>query len=255
MAADEQSFALTELIDELVEDGSSGLHQYSATLASQWPAAGPYLDQLQGERIASAFWRCAQESGFTAFCDALTFCGLRDELPRLMDSGITVLAPTDEAFSRISESTRRDPRLVRQLLLGHLCSGVASVSDIRAKNCAVALAGQTHAAGAEGGALFVGTARLCRTDVRFDSGILHEVSSVLLVVSLVRDSHSEQVWKKSLQPSPVLAIVGGTGEPSEFEVRRRALFVAARTRLTSWHGEPAEFECEVGRFSAAIWRD
>ncbi len=231
-------FELTELVDELSrpdEDGDSSMTESDGAGKacanggdrSTSVPSGPMQHQLAGERIASAFWRCAQESGYTALCEALTFCGLRDELPRLMAAGATVLAPTDEAFSQICEESRHEPRLVRQLLLGHICSGVATLADMRTKNCVVALAGQTHnVVVAEAGEVHVGTSRLGATDVRYDGGILHEVSAVLLVLSLVRDSHSEQVWKKSMQPSPILSVVGGTGAPSEFEVHGCLLHAA-----------------------------
>ena len=55
-------------------------------------------------------------------CEALTFTGLRDELPRLMAPVHTIMAPTNEAWAKMDESVRKDPRLVRQLLL----SGVSA---------------------------------------------------------------------------------------------------------------------------------
>ena len=134
--------------------------------------------------------------GLTALCDALTFSGLRDELPRLAEPGLTVLAPTNEAFAAMAEAARGEARLVRQLILGHLCSGTCTLADVRAKNCAVAVAGQTHACYVEEGYTHVGTSRLGRTDIAFEGGVSHEVTSCLMVLSLVRDSHSEQVWKK-----------------------------------------------------------
>ena len=232
-----ETFELSELVDELArssdEEGptdSDGKRVQSAlrSLGSSdsLSQGGPSLHVHPGERVASAFWRHAQASGFSALCDALTFCGLRDELPRLMGAGVTVLAPTDEAFALLDESSRRDPRLVRQLLLGHLCSGISDLAAIRAKSCAVALAGQTHAVSTESGHTCVGTSRVGRTDMRFDGGILHEVGAVLLIVSLARDSHAEQVWKKSLQPSPVLSVVGGLGAPSEYEIHGCLLHAA-----------------------------
>ena len=57
-------------------------------------------------------------------CEALTFTGLRDELPRLMAPGHTIMAPTNEAWAKMDESVRKDPRLVRQLLFGHMCDGL-----------------------------------------------------------------------------------------------------------------------------------
>ena len=64
-------------------------------------------------------------------CEALTFTGLRDELPRLMAPGHTIMAPTNEAWAKMDESVRKDPRLVRQLLLGHMCAGISTLQDLR----------------------------------------------------------------------------------------------------------------------------
>ena len=217
-------FQLTELVDELArssdEEDMNPKDILSTVLPNQpnGPAGaegGPSGEHSAGERTASAFWRCAQEQGFTAFADALTFCGLRDEMPRLSGPGLTIIAPTNEAFAQMTEAARSDQRVVRQLLLGHMCSGSSSLSDLKTKNCAVAVAGQTHAVYEEGEHIYVGTGRFGRTDIFFDGGYMHEVTSVLMVLSLVRDSHSEQVWKKSLQPSPILSAIGGVSSTGE----------------------------------------
>lgn len=48
-----------------------------------------------------------------------------------------------------------------------------------------------------------------------------------MVLSLVQDSHSEQVWKKSLQPSPRLSALGGLSTlGTEFEVHGCLLHAA-----------------------------
>jgi len=74
---------------------------------------------------------------------------------------------------------------------------------------------------------YVGTGRFGRTDLAFNGGVIHEVTTVLMVLSLVRDSHSEQVWKKSLQPSPILSAVGGISNTgSEYEVHGCLLHAA-----------------------------
>jgi hypothetical protein len=148
------SFQLTELVDELARSSDEeGLDVEGLTpntkmvrdMASDpevvkitpLPApakrdeGGPSSDRSAGERIASAFWRCAHEAGFTMLCEALTFTGLRDELPRLMAPGHTIMAPTNEAWAKMDESVRKDPRLVRQLLLGHMCAGVSTLQDLR----------------------------------------------------------------------------------------------------------------------------
>ena len=141
------AFQLTELVDELARSSDEeGLDDEGLTPNTKMvrdvagdpdvvkitpqpaPAkrdeGGPSSDRSAGERIASAFWRCAHEAGFTMLCEALTFTGLRDELPRLMAPGHTIMAPTNEAWAKMDESVRKDPRLVRQLLL----SGVSASS-------------------------------------------------------------------------------------------------------------------------------
>ena len=93
--------------------------------------------------------------------------------------------------------------------------------------CLECVAGQTHAVYDEGGQTFVGTGRFGRTDLAFEGGVIHEVTSVLMVLYLVRDSHSEQVWKKSLQPSPILSAIGGVSTlGAEFEIHGCLLHAA-----------------------------
>ena len=288
------SFQLSELVDELARSsdddgmGDEGLTPCTKMVrdmasdpavvtqvaaSTEVTECGPSCDRSAGERIATAFWRCAHEAGFTMLCEALTFSGLRDELPRLMAPGHTIIAPTNEAWAKMDESVRKEPRLVRQLLLGHMCSGALTLQDLKQKNCACAVAGQTHAVYEEAGntcetvaispkhqrpvpvspdtprlcippdhvtlcefftfprcghvVRYVGTGRFGRTDLAFNGGVIHEVTTVLMVLSLVRDSHSEQVWKKSLQPSPILSAVGGISNTgSEYEVHGCLLHAA-----------------------------
>lgn len=150
-----------------------------------------------------------REAGLTTFCEALALTGLRDEITRFGSAGVTILAPTNEAFTRLPGHVLGDARLMRQLLLGHVCAGTSSLATLKEKECAVAVAGQTHAVSEANGQLTVGTAHFGRTDFACEGGMIHELSSTLLVLWLVRDSHSEQVWKKSLQPSPVVSALGG----------------------------------------------
>jgi len=166
-------------------------------------------------------------AGLLAFCDALAFTGLREELLRFASSGLTILAPTDEAFACLPEEVRTDVRLVRSLLLGHMCAGTSTLASLKSKECAVAVAGQTHAVYDVDDTTRVGTASFGRTDLTFEGGVVHELSSVMSILWLVRDSHTEQVWKKSLQPSPVVSVLGGLlGAGSDYEVHGCLLHAA-----------------------------
>ena len=231
MEDDAGSGGQDDIADMVDGDSSRGAteNSFGEGTSSAEAAGGTDPAQLRskGEQTASSFWRCCQDRGLTAFCDALTFSGLRDELPRLAEPGITVLAPTNEAFAQLSDSARADQRLVRQLLLGHICPGRSTFADIQAKHCAVAVAGQTHACYAEEGYTFVGTSRLLRTDLSFDGGVVHELATCLTVLSLMRDAHSEQVWKKALQPAPLISAIGGVSALGvEFEIHGCLLHAA-----------------------------
>ena len=231
----EDLLQLTELVDDLGhysdEEDMNPKDILSTVLLNQPNGPAGAEGGPSGEHTASAFWRCAQEQGFTAFADALTLCGLRDEMPQLSGPGLTIIAPTNEAFAQMTEAARSDQRVVRQLLLGHMCSGSSSLSDLKTKNCAVAVAGQTHAVYEEGEHIYVGTGRFGRTDIFFDGGYMHEVTSVLMVLSLIRDSHSEQVWKKTLQPSPILSAIGGVSSTGETPTPMPCCALLPDTRL------------------------
>ena len=111
----------------------------------------------------------------------------------------------DVARAQVEHAARGEQRLVRQLILGHICSGTSSLAEVRAKNCAVAVAGQTHACYLEEGHLHVGTSRLGRTDIAFDGGVIHEVCSCLMVLSLGKHTQRLQpsltLTTQRLQPS------------------------------------------------------
>jgi uncharacterized surface protein with fasciclin (FAS1) repeats len=187
-----------------------------ATAKDECPSTpvDPNISQFtDGAHAAAPAQYAAEERmrslGLVAFCDALAFAGLREELLRYSAAGVTILAPTDDAFAQVPEEVRTDVRLVRSLLLGHLCTGIFTLEGLKDKECAVAIAGQTHAVYEEDSHTCVGTACFGRTDLAFEGGMIQELTSVMMVLWLVRDSHTEQVWKKSLQPSPVVSTVGG----------------------------------------------
>ena len=178
------TFQLNELVAELGDVGDLGTEDLLAQLAegAAAPLPGGGEATEAGSRAAADFWRCAQEAGFRALCEALSFSGLQQELPRLFVNGVTVIAPSDAAFAQLSPAARGNFKLVRQLLLAHICPGTHLLEELQSKACAVSLAGQTHAVYARDGGTCVGSARLGRTDVAFEGGIIHEVDSVLVVV-------------------------------------------------------------------------
>ena len=195
------TFQLNELVAELGDVGDLGTEDLLAQLAegAAAPLPGGGEATEAGSRAAADFWRCAQEAGFRALCEALSFSGLQQELPRLFVNGVTVIAPSDAAFAQLSPAARGNFKLVRQLLLAHICPGTHLLEELQSKACAVSLAGQTHAVYARDGGTCVGSARLGRTDVAFEGGIIHEVDSVLVVLRFLRDAHTCLLYTS---PSP-----------------------------------------------------
>ena len=217
-----------------------------ATAKDECPSTpvDPNISQfLEGTLSAAPAQYAAEERmrslGLVAFCDALAFAGLREELLRYSAAGVTILAPTDDAFAQVPEEVRTDVRLVRSLLLGHLCTGTFTLEVLKDKECAVAIAGQTHAVYEEDGHTCVGTACFGRTDLAFEGGLVQELTSVMMVLWLVRDSHTEQVWKKSLQPSPVVSTVGGNSNTGNEPPHERPIPLCANIAApASRHAQP-----------------
>ena len=138
------TFQLNELVAELGDVGDLGTEDLLAQLAegAAAPLPGGGEATEAGSRAAADFWRCAQEAGFRALCEALSFSGLQQELPRLFVNGVTVIAPSDAAFAQLSPAARGNFKLVRQLLLAHICPGTHLLEELQSKACAVSLAGQ-----------------------------------------------------------------------------------------------------------------
>ena len=205
---------LHELVDELdvLPDAAETPRSASSTFQRGSQSGPPAIERgTSGLRAAESFSEVLQAAGLTAFVDLLTFCGVREELPHIFaEQPTTVFAPSNTALQQLSPETRADARLLRQIVFAHVCAGHYALEDLTRKQAAVALAGQTHAVYIEGeDAYHVGTARLGRPDLAFEGGVVHEVHSVMLVLQMLQESHSEQVWKKSLQPAPTLSVCGG----------------------------------------------
>ena len=191
------SIQLHELVDQL-ESGEQEDQLNGFGLLSHRMSESTQPPTEDGVLAAESFWGVLQKAELTGLRDLLAFAGVREELPQLFKEKVTVLAPTNAALAQLSEATRNDTQLLRQIIFAHMCSGRYSLEEMQRKNCAVAMAGQTHAVYTEGGHNNVGTARLGRTDLEFCGGVIHEVHSVLLVVQLLADCHIEQVWPAAL---------------------------------------------------------
>jgi uncharacterized surface protein with fasciclin (FAS1) repeats len=96
----------------------------------------------------------------------------------------TVLAPTDAAFAKLPKSTLAalgaDRAKLRSVLLYHVIAGKAPAAKVVKLRSAKTLNGQTIPIRVVGGKVFVGDARVVKTDVVASNGVIHAINQVLI---------------------------------------------------------------------------
>lgn len=127
----------------------------------------------------------AREAGiFNTLLAAVDAAGLTDTVRTL--EGITLFAPTDDAFSQLPEGTvatllqpeNRD-QLVR-ILTYHVIDSEVPFSTATTLTDATAINGETLSVGVKKGALFLNESRVIENDIETDNGIIHIIDAVLL---------------------------------------------------------------------------
>ena len=96
----------------------------------------------------------------------------------------TVLAPTDAAFAKVPKSTLvalgADRAKLRSVLLYHVIAGKVPAAKVVKLRSAKTLNGQTIPIRVVGGKVFVGDARVVKTDVVASNGVIHAINQVLI---------------------------------------------------------------------------
>jgi uncharacterized surface protein with fasciclin (FAS1) repeats len=96
----------------------------------------------------------------------------------------TLLAPSDEAFSKIPkgqlEALFSDPVRLRAFVLRHLVSGKLSSRDLARLDQVPEVLGSEYAVSVQGRSLLVGEAKLIRSDIQASNGTLHVIDRVLV---------------------------------------------------------------------------
>jgi uncharacterized surface protein with fasciclin (FAS1) repeats len=117
----------------------------------------------------------------TTFEAAVRAAGMGTEL-----DGVTILAPTDDAFSRAFSRARLDrlllsrPRELRALLEAHVIAGTLSLADLRGAERVTTLAGETiDVVPASGMVRFDDRARTVCADYRASNARIHVIDGVL----------------------------------------------------------------------------
>ena len=96
----------------------------------------------------------------------------------------TVLAPTDAAFAKVPKSTLAalgaNKAKLRSVLLYHVLAGKVPAAKVVKLRSAKTLNGQTVRIRVAGRKVFVGDARVVKTDVAASNGVIHIINQVLI---------------------------------------------------------------------------
>lgn len=124
----------------------------------------------------------AKQSGkFTILLKALEITGLTEELQKA--GSITVLAPTDDAFRRMSEGERNDllndKEYLRDLILLHVIDGAVKVKDAVSREKVVSREGEDLFFYTDEAGTFVNDAKIVMADIEATNGVVHVIDTVL----------------------------------------------------------------------------
>lgn len=134
------------------------------------------IDLVQRARVTPAL---------EALVGAIAVAGLEDALSGPgAGSGLTVFAPTNEAFDALGEALPTDPAVVAQVLQLHAAAGRVLAGDLSDGQQLTTLAGAAITVAIAGETVqLVGpsnTVTVVRTDLRSSNGVLHLIDGVLL---------------------------------------------------------------------------
>jgi uncharacterized surface protein with fasciclin (FAS1) repeats len=125
----------------------------------------------------------ASEAGsFKTLGTALQAAGL---VETLQGAGpFTVFAPTDEAFAALPAGTLdallKDKDKLRQVLLGHVVEGRVMASQVVDLKEAKTVSGLELPIRVKDGQVWIGDAKVVKTDVTASNGVIHVIDKVLL---------------------------------------------------------------------------
>lgn len=124
----------------------------------------------------------AKQSGkFTFLLKALEITGLTEELEK--EGPMTVLAPTDDAFRRMSEGERNDllndKAYLRDLILLHVVDGSVKVEDAISREKVVSKEGDSLFFYKDEAGTFVNDAKIIMADIEATNGVVHVIDTVL----------------------------------------------------------------------------
>lgn len=124
----------------------------------------------------------AKQSGkFNTLLKAIEITGLREEFEK--EGPFTVLAPTDDAFNRMSEQELddlfKDVEYLRDLILLHVFDGAEKINNMIARSELTSREGDTLFVYKNDSGTYINDSRVIMADIEATNGIVHVVDTVL----------------------------------------------------------------------------
>ncbi|MCS7044545.1 MAG: fasciclin domain-containing protein [Bryobacteraceae bacterium] len=96
----------------------------------------------------------------------------------------TVFAPTDEAFAKLPpgtlDSLLANPEQLKKVLTYHVVAGKVMASDVVKLKEAKTVQGSAAKIKVSGGQVMIDNARVVKTDIVCDNGVIHVIDTVIL---------------------------------------------------------------------------
>jgi uncharacterized surface protein with fasciclin (FAS1) repeats len=132
--------------------------------------------------MANLLETATNAGSFTTLLNAIQATDLGQTLEN--PGPLTVLAPTDEAFAKLPAGTLDDlmnePHKLKRLLSYHVLFGDVRSDDLAQINEAPTVEGSIVAVDHSGGAIKVNDAKVVKTDILTDNGVIHVIDAVLM---------------------------------------------------------------------------
>ena len=149
----------------------------SVSIASDQGETRPHPQITKGTILEMA----KQSGKFTILLKALEVTGLTGELEK--EGPMTVLAPTDDAFRRMSadelDALLNDKEYLRDLILVHVIDGALRIKDAVAREQVVSKKGDTLFFYTDDSGTFVNDSKVIMADVEATNGVAHVIDTVL----------------------------------------------------------------------------
>jgi uncharacterized surface protein with fasciclin (FAS1) repeats len=139
---------------------------------------------------------------------AIKAAGLVETLSR--PGPFTVFAPNDEAFAKLPKGAVEDllkdiPKL-RRLLAYHVAPGKALAADVMKLSSAKTVHGQKVTITSDNG-IKVNGARVIKTDIAFDNGVIHVIDTVLTLSTVKPTPNSlSEIGRQTIPELPITSM-------------------------------------------------